>query len=55
MADPKEKIKGNGKCQNPNVKWMSKDKVQNIWPWAFGLDLTFGIWSLVASGAAEGG
>jgi hypothetical protein len=25
---------------------MSNDKVQNIWHWGFGLDLTFEIWAL---------
>jgi len=35
--------KNNDKVQNPNVKGMSKLKVQNIWHLAFGFDLAFGI------------
>jgi hypothetical protein len=38
--------KTNDKFQNPNVKGMSKLKVQNLWHWGFGLDLAFGIWAL---------
>jgi hypothetical protein len=38
--------KANDKFQNPNVKSMSNDKVQNIRHWAFGFDLIFEIWAL---------
>jgi hypothetical protein len=61
VARPTKAIAGNDKSQNPNVKSMSNDKVQNIWLWSLGLDLTFEFGprsppiSLSLAGAVEGG